>query len=79
MLNRLKGYVIPADRMSAARGLAVQMRGLTAPDRMLGALKNFERELIAIGGEYDPRLAKAVDLVHRIFPAAQLIQVCKLR
>ena len=79
LLNRLKGYVIPAGRMSAVRGLAVQMRGLTAPDKMLSALKNFERELITIGGEYDPRLAKAVDIVHRIFPAAQLILVCNLR
>ena len=74
LLNRLKGYTVPSGRMTAARTLAARMRGLTEPAAILGALKNFERELAALGGEYDPQLAEVIDIVQRSFPGARLVK-----
>jgi hypothetical protein len=74
LLKRLKGYTLPAGRMPAARGLALRMRALPDPERILNALQNFERELIALGGEHDRKLGEAVAAVLSTFPGARLVQ-----
>jgi hypothetical protein len=73
LVNRLKGYTVSAGQIPAVRVVAVRMRGLTDPGKILSALQNFERELIALGGEYNCQLAETVALVELSFPGARLV------
>jgi hypothetical protein len=72
LLARLKGYTLPSGRMPVIRALAERMRGLADTSAILGALRNFERELIALGGEHDRELAEAIAKVEGVFPGARL-------
>jgi len=74
LLNQLKCYTLPAVRMSAAHELAERMRGLADTAAILHALRDFERELIALGGEYDRELAGAMAMVERVFTGARLVK-----
>jgi hypothetical protein len=74
LLNQLKCYTLPADRMPDARELAERMRGLADTAAILHALRDFERELRALGGEYDRALAEATAVVERVFPGARLVK-----
>ncbi len=81
LLGRLKCYTVPAGRMLVALGLARRLETLkyAAPDEILTALEDFERQLISIGGAPDSELAAAVVTVERSFPGTRLIEVRKRR
>jgi hypothetical protein len=74
LLARLKGYTLPSGRMPVIRDLAKRVRGLADTAAILDALSDFERELIALGGEYDLALAEATVVVERVFPGARLVK-----
>ena len=74
LLARLKSYTLPIGRMPTVRRLAERMRGLTEPAEISSALQNFEREMIELGGCYDPQLGEAVAMVERIFRGARLMK-----
>jgi len=74
LLARLKGYTLPSGRMAVIRDLAERMRGLADTTAILHALRDFERELIDLGGEYDAELADAVEIVQSTFPGARLVK-----
>jgi hypothetical protein len=74
LLARLKGYSLPSGRMAVIRDLSERMRGLADTTAILHALRDFERELISQGGEYDAELADAVAIVQRTFPGAWLVK-----
>ena len=91
-LQRLKTYTLPAGRMAAAREIAwrcgerlmVWANGEPAdltddPIRILHALQDIERELVALGGAPDPELADAIKGVTDTFPGATLVAVRKLQ
>ncbi len=80
LLNRLKGYTVPTGRMPVVRELAERLAPFahtSDPAAILGVLRDFERELIALGGTPDPALAEAVAMVETVFPGARLIEVKK--
>jgi hypothetical protein len=72
-LARLKGYTLPSGRMPVIHALAERMRGL-ADTEIVHALRDFEHELIALGGGYDSGLAEAIANVERVFPGARLVK-----
>jgi hypothetical protein len=74
LLARLKGYTLPSGRMAVIRDLAERMRGLADTTAILRALRDFERELIDLGGEYDAELADAMEIVQSTFPGARLVK-----
>jgi len=74
LLARLKGYTLPSGRMPVIRDLAKRMRGLADTAAILHALRDFERELIALGGEYDRELAGAMAMVERVLTGARLVK-----
>lgn len=74
LLTRLKGYTLPSGRMHVIRALAERVRGLADTAAILQALRDFERELIALGGEYDQELAEAIAAVKGVFPGARLVK-----
>lgn len=74
LLARLKGYTLPSGRMAVIRELAERMRGLADTTAILSALRDFERKLIDLGGEYDAELADAVGIVKSTFPEARLVK-----
>ena len=41
---------------------------------ILPALRDFERELIDLGGEYDAELTDAMEIVQSTFPGARLVK-----
>jgi hypothetical protein len=74
LLHRLKGYTLPASRITAARKLAEGLRQVeNDATAMLGALQALERDLTTLGAAYDEELAEIVELVERVFPGAQLV------
>jgi hypothetical protein len=75
LLARLRGYTLPSGRMPVARDLAERMRGLTDTATILSSLRDFEREMVALGGKYDPELTEAVEMVQGAFPGARLMAV----
>ncbi len=82
LLQRLKTFTLPAGRMPVARELAERLAPFaraTDPAAILGALRDFERELIGLGGAPDPELADAVGLETTAFPDARLVHVRKLQ
>ena len=78
MIARLKAYTLPSGRMPVARAMIERLEGLTEPAAILAALQEFERELIALGAEFDAALADAISDVQKAFPSAQLIEARKL-
>jgi hypothetical protein len=88
VLARLKTLALPAGRMPAAREIAQRCtERLLRRDNgepvaeaddtaaILSALREIERELIALGATSDPELAEAVDRVTRAFPGSRLVEV----
>jgi len=73
-LARLRSYTLPIGRMPTVRKLAERMHGLTEPAEILGALQNFEGEMIELGGRCDPQLEEAVAMVERTFRGARLMK-----
>jgi len=74
LLIRLKGYTLPSGRIPVIRNLAERVRGLADAADILRTLRVFERELIALGGEYDWELAQAIAKVEGVFPGARLVR-----
>lgn len=87
-MGRLCAYTLPADWLAAARAdwlaaarVAVGcLRPLLAapelhPAQTLVMLQTVETELREMGGEYDPELAKAIELVDAAFPWVNLVEV----
>ena len=71
LLQRLKTFTVPARRMAVVNQLVAALAPFArASDSaaLLGALRDFERELITLGGAPDPELAQAVGLVTATFP-----------
>jgi hypothetical protein len=82
LLDRLRCYTLPSGRMAVVNQLAEALAPFarsTEPAAILTALRDFEHELIALGGAPDPPLAEAVGMVERRFPSARLVEVKKLR
>ena len=82
LLERLRGYSLPAGRMPAARAMVERLRPLLGgpeldPAASLAALKALEAELTASGGHYDPELADLIGLLDA-FPGSQLVNIKKL-
>ena len=78
LLNRLRCYILPTGRMPVVSQLAEALApfALAAdPAAILGALRDFERELVALGGAHDPELTEAVSMVERSFPGARLVEI----
>jgi tubulysin polyketide synthase-like protein len=74
LLARLKGYTLPSGRIAVIRELAERMRGLADTTAILPALRDFERELIDLGDEYDAELTDAMEIVQSTFPGARLVK-----
>ncbi len=82
LLNRLRCYTLPADRMPVVRELAERLTPFaraSAPAAMLAVLIAFEDEFIALGGAPDPELADTAAMIERTFPGARLVEVRKLQ
>lgn len=92
LLQRLKTFTLPTDRMAAAREIARRCAARLVhwengelldefgdPPSILAALRDIERELILIAASPDPELAEAVALVERTFLGARLVEVRKLQ
>jgi hypothetical protein len=77
MLARLKAYTLPSGRMPVAREMVERLEGLREPAEILAALYDLERQLIALGGEFDSGLADAITGIQKVFPGARLIEVRK--
>ena len=77
LLARVKSYTLPIGRMPTVRKLAERMHGLTEPAEILGALQNFEREMIELGGRCDPQLGEAVTMVERTFRGSRLVKLAQ--
>jgi hypothetical protein len=74
LLDRWKCYIVPGGRMAEVRQLAAKLSELQEPAALLRGLQDFERDLIAVGGEYDRELAEAVAIVEFGFPGARLVK-----
>jgi len=88
ILGRLKGYTLPASRMPQVGELVARLSHALVkwddgepvdevddPHQICAALKSFEREVIAIGGEFNCELAEAVILIENAFPGGRLVGV----
>jgi hypothetical protein len=75
LLRRLRGYTLPDGKMSVVRELARRISGIADPVELRARLTAFERELIIIGGVYDPALSEAIESARRVFPGAHLIEI----
>jgi hypothetical protein len=80
VLTRLKAYIVPQGRMPAARAIVERLRPILNatefdPAVALHHLEAVERELIAMGGEYDPELAAAIVAVESVFDSNRLVEV----
>lgn len=78
IVRRLRGYVLPAGRMPAARTIAASLQPLLANADLdmadtVRRLIAVEDELARLGGRFDPGLAEAVDVVTRTFPGSKLV------
>jgi hypothetical protein len=68
LLNRLRCYTLPTGRMLVVSQLAEALAAFALavdPAAILGALRDFEQELVALGGAPDPELTETVAMVHR--------------
>lgn len=82
LLNRLRCYTLPAGRMPVVRELAGRLASFapaTDPEAILGALRDFESHITALGGAPGPELADAVAMVERSFPGLRLVEVRNLQ
>jgi hypothetical protein len=78
IIQRLRGYVLPAGRMPAARAIAARLRPLRASADLdladtVRRLIEVEDELTRLGGRFDPELAAAIEVVTRTFPGSKLV------
>jgi hypothetical protein len=51
----------------------------TDPAAILSALRDFERELVALGGAPNRELAEAAAMVEAVFPGSRLVEIRKLQ
>ena len=78
IIQHLRGYVLPAGRMPAARAIAARLRPLLASADLdladtVTRLIEVEDELTRLGGRFDPDLAEAIEVVTRTFPGSKLV------
>jgi hypothetical protein len=78
IIQHLRGYVLPAGRMPAARAIAARLRPLLASADLdladtVRRLIAVEDELTRLGGQFDPELAEAIEVVTRTFPGSKLV------
>lgn len=77
IIRRLKGYTLASARMPAAQRLFQLLKPVTSgelhPVEVLHHLRGVERELIRLGGAFDPELDDAVNTITEIFPGAKLV------
>jgi hypothetical protein len=78
VIQRLRGYVLPAGRMPAARAIAARLRPLLASAGLdladiVSRLIAVEDELTRLGGRFDPELAEAIEVITRTFPGSKLV------
>jgi hypothetical protein len=82
LLDRLRCYTLPSGSMAVVNQLAdvlAPFARATEPAAILSALRDFEHELIALGGAPDPHVDEAFGMVERSFPGACLVEVKKLK
>jgi|HubBroStandDraft_6_1064221.scaffolds.fasta_scaffold364241_1 hypothetical protein len=78
IIQHLRGYVLPAGRMSAARAIAARLQPLLASADLdladaVRRLIEVEDELARLGGRFDPELFAAIEVVTRTFPGSKLV------
>jgi hypothetical protein len=78
IIRHLRGYVLPAGRMPVARAIAARLRPLLASADLdladtVRRLIAVEDELTRLGGQFDPELAEAIEVVTRTFPGSKLV------
>ncbi|MGO9056245.1 MAG: hypothetical protein ACLQU2_02490 [Candidatus Binataceae bacterium] len=78
IVRRLRGYVLPAGRMAAARAIAARLRPLLASADLdladtVRLLIEVEDELTRLGGRFDAELAEAIEVLTRTFPGSKLV------
>src|SRR5271166_2826003 len=81
LLNRLRCSTLPTGRMPVMNQLAKRLAPFalaTDAPAILGALRDFERELVALGGAPDLEPTEAFSMIERSFPGARLVEVRKL-
>jgi hypothetical protein len=78
LLNRLRCFALPVDGRPVVNQLAEALAPfayVADPAAILGLLRDFENELIALRGAPNLELTKAVTIVERSFPGARLTEV----
>ncbi len=81
-LDRLRCYTLPTGRMPVVRALGERLAPFARaidPAAILSALRDFERELVALGGAPDRELAEAAAMVEAVFPSSRLVEIRKLQ